>query len=52
MGHLEGIAAGAGLAAQAQDAVAAGESAFLAARAQGHGAQERSLTAKDVARAN
>jgi glucokinase len=49
MGHLEGIAAGAGLAAQAQEAVAAGESAFLAVRVQGHGAQGRLLTARDVA---
>ena len=54
MGHLEGIAAGAGLAAQAQEAVAAGESVFLAARVQGdgvqgHGAQEWPLTARDVA---
>jgi glucokinase len=48
-GHLEGIAAGAGLAAQAQDAVAAGESPFLAARVLSDGAQGRSLTAKDVA---
>ena len=48
-GHLEGIAAGAGLAAQAQEAVAAGESAFLAAHVQGHGAQGRPLTARDVA---
>src|ERR1035437_6372285 len=58
-GHLEGIAAGAGLAAQAQEAVAAGESAFLAAHVQGHGAQGhgvqghgaqgRLLTARDVA---
>jgi glucokinase len=48
-GHLEAIAAGAGLAAEAQEAVAAGESAFLAARVQGNGAQERPLTARDVA---
>ena len=59
MGHLEGIAAGAGLEAQAQEAFAAGESAFLAVRVQGHGvqghgvqghgAQGRLLTARDVA---
>jgi glucokinase len=48
-GHLEGIAAGAGLAAQAQEAVLAGESAFLAARAQGRGVQSRILTGRDVA---
>ena len=48
-GHLEGIAAGAGLAAQAQDALSGGESAFLAARVQGFDGQRRLLTARDVA---
>ncbi len=48
-GHLEGIAAGAGLAAQAQEALEAGESAFLAALVRGDGTGERTLTAKDVA---
>jgi glucokinase len=52
-GHLEGISAGAGLAAQAQEALAAGESPFLAARAQAPGGngevQPRVLAAKDVA---
>ncbi len=43
-GHLEGIAAGAGLAAQAQDEVARGRSEFLQARA-----DLAPLTARDVA---
>ncbi|MGD0017904.1 MAG: ROK family protein [Candidatus Limnocylindrales bacterium] len=43
-GHLEGIAAGAGLAAQARDEVALGNSAFLLARA-----ELAPLTARDVA---
>jgi len=43
-GHLEGIAAGAGLAAQARDEVARGGSAFLSARA-----DLAPLTARDVA---
>lgn len=43
-GHLEGIAAGAGLAAQAQGEVASGASAFLRARA-----DIAPLTARDVA---
>ncbi len=43
-GHLEGIAAGAGLAGQGREAVAAGRSAFLAGRA-GTGP----LTGRDVA---
>ena len=43
-GHLEGIAAGAGLAAQARDEVARGGSAFLRARA-----GLAPLTARDVA---
>ena len=48
-GHLEGIAAGAGLAAQAHEALAAGESAFLAARLQDRGAEGWTPTARDVA---
>jgi glucokinase len=44
IGHLEGIAAGAGLARQATAAEAAGESAFLRARA-----AVAPLTARDVA---
>jgi glucokinase len=48
-GHLEGIAAGAGLAAQGQEALAAGESPFLAARVHDGGVGERLLTARDVA---
>ncbi len=43
-GHLEGIAAGAGLAAQAQEEAARGGSAFLSARA-----DLAPLTARDVA---
>jgi len=43
-GHLEGIAAGAGLAAQAEDEVARGGSSFLRARA-----EIAPLTARDVA---
>lgn len=43
-GHLEGIAAGAGLAVQAQDEVSAGNSRFLQARA-----EIGPLTARDVA---
>lgn len=43
-GHLEGIAAGAGLASQAQDEVAGGGSAFLRDRA-----DRAPLTARDVA---
>ena len=43
-GHLEGIAAGAGLAAQARDEVARGGSPFLSARA-----DLAPLTARDVA---
>jgi glucokinase len=43
-GHLEGIAAGAGLAAEAWEALLARESAFLATRA-----MDGALTARDVA---
>lgn len=47
-GHLEAIAAGAGLAAEAQEALSAGESSFLATRARGPATEGRPLTAMDV----